>query len=257
LDFSEQRPASAGELAAIVGLTPSATLYYVRKLHEAGLIEQVDSRQRRNRSLRQRVVGATTTNTSYGYSAANELCYSIASTATGTCAAPPSGATTYSYDGAGQRTTNPTAAFDQIQRMTTLAGTSLGYLSPGNGELVAYGTTNYQNNLLGLSRIIPPAGSATDIIRTPNGAPIAQRTGTSSKQALFTDALGSVLATADDGATSLSRHYSYDPDGNASLSGSGTDSVLRYAGGHPAATSTTTAPVTTTRAPRSGPNRTR
>jgi RHS repeat-associated protein len=185
-----------------------------------------------NRTLRKRVVGATTTNTSYGYNAANELCYAVGSTAAGTCAAPPSGATTYSYDGAGQRTTNPTAAFDQLQRMTTLTGTSLGYLSPGNGELVAYGTTNYQSNLLGLSRIIPPAGSATDIIRTPNGAPIAQRTGTSSKQALFTDALGSVLATADDGATSLSRHYSYDPDGNANLSGSGTDSVLRYAGGY-------------------------
>ena len=43
----EQRPASARELAAIVDLSPSATLYHVRKLRDAGLIEQVDSRQRR------------------------------------------------------------------------------------------------------------------------------------------------------------------------------------------------------------------
>lgn len=43
----EQRPASARELAPIVGLSPSATLYHVRKLRDAGLIEQVDSRQRR------------------------------------------------------------------------------------------------------------------------------------------------------------------------------------------------------------------
>jgi DNA-binding transcriptional ArsR family regulator len=43
----EQRPASARELAAIVGLSPSATLYHVRKLRDAGLIEQVDTRQRR------------------------------------------------------------------------------------------------------------------------------------------------------------------------------------------------------------------
>jgi predicted transcriptional regulator len=43
----EQRPASSRELAAIVGLSPSATLYHVRQLHEAGLIEQVDSRRRR------------------------------------------------------------------------------------------------------------------------------------------------------------------------------------------------------------------
>jgi RHS repeat-associated protein len=185
-----------------------------------------------NRLLRKHTVGATVTNTSYGYNAANELCYSVASTATGSCAAPPSGATTFSYDADGQRTSNPTAAFDQLQRMTTLSGTSLSYLSPGNGELVANGTTNYQNNLLGLARIIPPSGSATDIIRTPDGAPVAQRTGTTSKQDLFTDALGSVLATADDGATSLSRHYSYDPDGNASPSGAGTDSVVLYTGGY-------------------------
>ncbi|HEV7495179.1 winged helix-turn-helix domain-containing protein [Baekduia sp.] len=43
----EQRPASARELAALVDLSPSATLYHVRKLRDAGLIEQVDSRQRR------------------------------------------------------------------------------------------------------------------------------------------------------------------------------------------------------------------
>jgi DNA-binding transcriptional ArsR family regulator len=43
----ERQPASARELATIVGLTPSATLYHVRKLHEAGLIEQVDTRHRR------------------------------------------------------------------------------------------------------------------------------------------------------------------------------------------------------------------
>jgi hypothetical protein len=50
--------------------------------------------------------------------------------------------------------------------MTTLSGTSLSYLSPGNGELIANGTIKYQDNLLGLARIIPSTGSATDIIRT-------------------------------------------------------------------------------------------
>jgi DNA-binding transcriptional ArsR family regulator len=43
----EQRPASAREVAAIVDLSPSATAYHVRKLYEAGLIEQVDTRHRR------------------------------------------------------------------------------------------------------------------------------------------------------------------------------------------------------------------
>ena len=43
----EQRPASSRELAKIIGLSPSATLYHVRRLRDAGLIEQVDERQRR------------------------------------------------------------------------------------------------------------------------------------------------------------------------------------------------------------------
>jgi DNA-binding transcriptional ArsR family regulator len=43
----EQRPASAREVAEIVGLSASATLWHVRKLHDAGLIEQVDTRRRR------------------------------------------------------------------------------------------------------------------------------------------------------------------------------------------------------------------
>ena len=43
----EQRAASPGEIAKVVGLTPSATLYHVGRLRDAGLIEQVDSRRAR------------------------------------------------------------------------------------------------------------------------------------------------------------------------------------------------------------------
>ena len=43
----EARPASSREIAAEVGLSPSATAYHVRKLYEAGLIEPVETRQRR------------------------------------------------------------------------------------------------------------------------------------------------------------------------------------------------------------------
>jgi RHS repeat-associated protein len=45
--------------------------------------------------------------------------------------------------------------------------------------------------------------------------------------------LGSTIATADDGATALSRSYDYDPDGNATDSGTGTDAIVRFAGGYP------------------------
>lgn len=185
-----------------------------------------------NRTLRQHRVGTgSMVNTGYGYNAANQLCFSVAAAPTGSCASPPTGATTYAYDNDGQRATNPAASFDAIQRLTTLGGTSLSYLSPGNAELVAYGTAGYQNNVLGLGRLIPPSGSATDLIHTPSGATIAQRVGTTSKQNLFTDALGSVFATADDGATTLSKQYKYDPDGNATGTGTGTTPSVLYANG--------------------------
>jgi DNA-binding transcriptional ArsR family regulator len=43
----ERGPASSRELAAEVGLKPSAMAHHVRRLDESGLIEQVDSRRRR------------------------------------------------------------------------------------------------------------------------------------------------------------------------------------------------------------------
>lgn len=47
LVYFEREPASATDLAEVVGLSLSATCWHVRKLREAGLIEQVDSRKRR------------------------------------------------------------------------------------------------------------------------------------------------------------------------------------------------------------------
>jgi DNA-binding transcriptional ArsR family regulator len=55
----ERTPSSARELAAIVGQSPSATLYHVRKLEAAGLI--VASETRRRRAFEERVWRTTTT----------------------------------------------------------------------------------------------------------------------------------------------------------------------------------------------------
>jgi RHS repeat-associated protein len=190
-----------------------------------------------NRTRRTYTVGTgTPTATSYAYNTANELCWSIPGTTPGTptpwvpCNTGGAGATNYSYDNNGQRTTG--ATYDALERLTTLGATALSYLSPSNGELVSYGTTGYQNNMLGLARQIPSSGSATDIIRTPNGAPVAQRVSTTNKQSLFSDALGSTIAMADDGANTLSRHYTYTPDGTASTTGSGATTNLLFASGH-------------------------
>jgi RHS repeat-associated protein len=122
--------------------------------------------------------------------------------------------------------------WDTRQRLTTLGGTAVANLAPGNGELIGYGNTQFQNNLLGLSRQIAFSGSATDIIRQPNGAAVAQRVSTTNKQELFTDVLDSTIAMADDGANTISRSYAYDPDGNPTTTGTGATTNLLFAGGH-------------------------
>jgi RHS repeat-associated protein len=202
-----------------------------------------------NRTLSQHTLGPTGTtpaSTSYAYNTANQMCWSTAATSTGACSCPtittctttPSGATAYAYDVLGQRKTSspaaiPTMAYDLEQRVQSINSTAVSNLAPsGNGELVGFGTTGYQNNLLGLSRTIPATGTPTDIIRTPNGGAVAQRTGTTNKQAIFTDALGSTIALADINATTITRNYAYTPDGVATTSGSGATTDIQFAGGH-------------------------
>jgi RHS repeat-associated protein len=192
-----------------------------------------------NRTRRTRTVGAgSPVATSYAYNTANQLCWSVPGTTPGicscptttTCTATPGGGTTYSYDANGQRTTG--ATYDALGRLSAFGANSLSYLSPGNGELVSYASTGYQNSMLGLSRQIPSSGSATDVIRDTGGAPVAQRVGTTNKQELFSDALGSTIAMADASANTLSRHYSYDPDGNPTTTGTGATTNLLFADGH-------------------------
>ena len=69
------------------------------------------------------------------------------------------------------------------------------YLTPDSNELVAYGTTSYQNNLLGLSRQLGPSATTNDV-RDPTGTPVSQRT-SSSKQLFLNDAVGSTTALTD------------------------------------------------------------
>ena len=99
-----------------------------------------------NRTRRTRTVGAgSPVATSYAYNTANELCWSVPGTTPGSCSCPttttctatPAGGTTYSYDANGQRTTG--ATYDALGRLSAFGANSLGYLSPGNGELVSYG----------------------------------------------------------------------------------------------------------------------
>lgn len=178
-----------------------------------------------------RVHGATTT--SYAYNVVNELCWSYTGTSANACGTTPTGGTTYAFDHAGNQTTG-SLAYDALSRMTTAAGSTVSYLTPGEQELVGYGSNTYHNGLLGLGREIL-SGVTTGYTRQPDGTPVAQRSGTT-KQYLLADRLGSITALADDNADSLTRTYAYDPDGNRTSSvtgtGSGVVTDLGFAGGH-------------------------
>ena len=175
--------------------------------------------------------------TTYKYNRVNQLCWTFAGTSANACNSVPTGATGSTYDANGnQLTGGPGGAFgyDSWNRTTTIGTTNLGYLSPTQGELISYGTTNYTNNALGLSGQV--TGTAkTYYVRDPSGAVVAQRRYTNNTPVdtdyLTTDALGSTIGLVNGTSTSPVRDYSYDPDGNATSTGSGPTTDIRFAGG--------------------------
>jgi RHS repeat-associated protein len=201
-----------------------------------GLVEEFaythDKAGNRTRVVRTTPSGATTT--TYAYNAANEMCWRVSGAASNGCAAPPAGATVYTYNGAGERLAGDTVlTWDGRGRLATVAGGDLQYFTMTNDELVAAGgfSTVFYNTLLGLSAIDFQNGSpVTSIVRDPlSGRAVSQMNGTQ-KRWFVQDHLGSTLALFD--TTGSGRSYSYDPDGNDTASGTGADTPVRFAGGH-------------------------
>ncbi len=98
--------------------------------------------------------------TTASYDATKRLCWTAAGTATGPCASAPAGATTYGYDGNGNRTSQSenggttTCGYDAADHLTTVSGpTTASYTYDGDGYRVgktANGTsTRYTWDRLG------------------------------------------------------------------------------------------------------------
>jgi RHS repeat-associated protein len=204
----------------------------------ANLLEEYrytyDKAGNRTRKAHEQPAGTTTT-TSYAFNAANQMCWSYTGTSSNSCGSPPSGATSYSYDAAGNQTagigSGVNASYDNWERTSAFGSNSLTYLTPTQGELVSYGTTSFQNNQLGLGRIFG-ATTTTDIVREPSGAQVSQRV-SAAKRYFLTERLGSttgLLNSASGG--SIDRSYTYTPDGDPTGSGSGMATDVLFAGGH-------------------------
>jgi len=174
--------------------------------------------------------GGTTT-TTYAFNAANQLCWSYVGTSSNGCASPPSGATSFRYDAAGEQTGGDhTGAWDVFGRLTSLDSSSLGYLSPTNGELTSYAGQSLDNDFFGLSRIVN-GSTTTSIVRDPlSGLAVSQNDGTA-KRWYVQDNIGTTVALTD-GSGALARSYDPEPDGSSTTSGSGPAAVLQFAGGH-------------------------
>jgi RHS repeat-associated protein len=179
------------------------------------------------------------------YDASGELCWSA--TASGTsCTSPPSGATTYTYDTLGERTTatppsgaQPTYAYDQLGRMvgegTTSGGSytqSASYVYNGDGldlgKVTSGGVTTYAwNTTTSAPELLQ--GSGEDFVYGPNGQPVEEiKNSTNAPSFLTTDQLGSTrVLTGTTG--SVVGSYVYDAFGNVTHTGS-VSSIIQYAG---------------------------
>ena len=190
-----------------------------------------------------RLTGVNAGATTYAaFNAADQLC-NTSTTAGGTCAAPKSGAATYTYDGAGNltaATAGPISAatytpFNQVASTTTGGvSTPNGYADLDNTERTNTGSTSFINGELGITRQVT-GSTAITYTRDAHGNLVALTNGSGSNY-YTTDALGSViLITGASGANAAS--YTYDTWGNTA-SASGTLASINpfmYSGGYTAA----------------------
>lgn len=167
----------------------------------------------------------------YAYNVANQLCWRANSAiASPSCGTVPSGATTFSYDAAGNQLTNTATTWDAQGRLKTLAGAAATILSPdSNDEITAHGTATYHYNDLGVSRI-NALGALSQITRDPVSGAAFSQVAAGAKRWFVTDNIGTTIGLANDQGTTT-RAYNYDTDGTDTTSGTGPETWIRFAGG--------------------------
>jgi RHS repeat-associated protein len=162
-----------------------------------------------------------TDGTTQGFDVANAVCWQ-APTGTGTCAAPPTGATTFGYDAQGNRTaktppagTATTYTLDQANRMTAAGGTTTAsYAYNGDGlrmsKTVNSVFTSYAWDDSGSLPLLLRDGTDA-YVYGPDETPIERISGTTPTW-LHADQIGSVRVITDSSGL-VSGTYSYDAYG--------------------------------------------
>ena len=154
----------------------------------------------------------------YAYNAADQMCWYAPTT--GTCASPPSGATTYTYDANGNTTaagTTGTQAYNEFDQFiaNTNGSSTINYTYAGtrNDERTTAGSTSFLNGSLGVTQQTKTSGT-TSFIRDPDGNLISMRDSAGASYYYTTDALGSVILLTDN-AQNKAATYAYDSWGEA------------------------------------------
>ncbi|WP_442545223.1 RHS repeat domain-containing protein [Arthrobacter sp. KN11-1C] len=176
-----------------------------------------------------------TANVYSAYNGADQLCWSGASA--GSCATPPGGATSYSYDANGNTTASGSTTqtyniFDQFTSNTSgSTATNYTYNGPRNDSRLTAGATAFLNGSLGITQQTT-AGATTSFIRDPSGNLISMRTSTGASFYYTMDGLGSTILLTDS-AQAAAATYSYDSWGNTTSSGAqAATNPWTYAGGY-------------------------
>ena len=178
----------------------------------------------------------------YGYDADHQRCWSSGGgTDPGSdCNTPPSDATLYDYDGAGNLTGSSDGLAiayndaNQTVQIDTDDGATLNATYAGQGQLdrVSANDTTFVSSILGVTGQTV-GGVHTGWTRTPTGQLVGQRDDTG-RVYYLTDALGSITAVVNQDGQVVNR-YRYTPDGQDTQtcpSGSCVDNPWRFAGEH-------------------------
>ena len=163
--------------------------------------------------------------------AADQLCWT--GTSSGTCVAPPSGASTYTYDANGNtiKAGTPTFTWNTFDQMASAGTTNFAYAGSSNTERTAAGATTFLNGSLGITRQTT-AGASTSFIRDPDGTLISMRNSAGASFYYTTDALGSVIALSDSTQAKVAS-YAYDSWGVTTSTGAqASTNPFQYAGGY-------------------------
>ena len=208
----------------------------------------------------QSITGAGAATTNYGYNAADQLCWSAATTGTG--CTTPAGGTAFSYDGNGNQTSgsNSYTTFNQLASAATVGAQT--YAGTTNVERAQAGSATFTNSLLGkISTVSNGQYNTQEYVRDNVGTLIAMQntvSGATSDYYYTADNVGSIIAITNT-TGGVAAAYTYDSYGNTTATTGGTFATTtnpwRYGQGYTAPTAPSNlAPATTTPPPAASPN---